>query len=72
MAGYGLAHPKEQWATLLTIWQHFVLTALQSDSQYFLVFQLPPRDCTFLEMSPLFERLAIARLVLDSIGYLAT
>ena len=39
--------PKEQWAT----WPHFVLTSLQSDSQYFLVFRLPPPDCTFLEIS---------------------
>ena len=38
--------PKEQWAT----WPHFLLTALQSNSQYFLVFLLPPPDCTFLEI----------------------
>ena len=63
--------PKEQWVILLTIWQHFILTALQSDSQYFLVF--PPPDCTFLEIDALLlESLDIARLFLDSIAYLAT
>ena len=61
--------PKEQWAT----WPHFVLTALQSDSQYFLVFRLPPPDCTFLEIdASLLESFAIACLFLDSIAYLAT
>ena len=55
--------------TLLTIWQHFVLTALQSDLQYFLVFRLSPSDCTFLEIdASTLESLSIARLFLDSIA----
>ena len=61
--------PKEQWAT----WPHFVLTALQLDSQYFLVFRLPPPDCTFLEIdASLLESFVIARLFPGSTAYLAT
>ena len=51
--------------TLLIIWLHFVLTVLQSDSQYFLVFRLPPSDCTFLEFdAPLLESFAMASFLL--------
>ena len=61
--------PKEQWATR----PHFVLTALQSDLQYFLVFRFPAPDCTFLEIdASMLESFTIARVFLHSIGYLAT